>query len=150
MCNQSWGTFRSVAVSCIKHGSNIQVFLRVDAYLPCFNVFGPLEKMPIDCGKPAWVWEMLRLSFLGPSPCGVSSVVPKEGSLVIQGSFGWCCCLKSTSNDQYPELLACRIGTAASSDIFHLPFHPFLITTRLGSVGGVMDVALSFETALGI
>jgi len=31
---------------------------------------------------------------------------------------------KSTPDDQYPEPPACRIGTAAASVIFHLPFSP--------------------------
>ena len=68
--------------------------------------------------RRASVWT----PFLGPSSCGASSVVPKEGCLVVQGAAEWCCRLKSTPDDQYPEPPACRIGTAASSDIFHLSF----------------------------
>ena len=31
---------------------SIFTILEVGAYLPCFNVLGPFEKIPIDCGKP--------------------------------------------------------------------------------------------------
>ena len=87
----------------------------------------------------------VRPLFLGPSPCGPSSAVPKEDCLVV--AAGWCCLLGSISEDQYPEPPACRIGTAASCDIFHLPFHPFPIATGLGRFGGVADVDFSFQPA---
>ena len=92
-------------------------------------------------------WASVRPPFLGPSPCGASSAVPKESCLAIQGAAGWCCRLRSTSDNQYPELPACRIGTVASSEIFHLLFCPFPNTTGLGSVGGIMDMDLSFQPA---
>ena len=89
----------------------------------------------------------VRPRFLGPSPCGARSAVPKESCLIVQGTARWCCRLRSTSDGQYPEPPACRIGIAASCDIFHLQFCPFPIATGLGSVGGVVDVYLSFQLA---
>ena len=60
MCNQSKATFRSVAVSFVKHGSDVPIcqFLSafapilMGAYLPFFVVVRQLEKMPVDHGKP--------------------------------------------------------------------------------------------------
>ena len=101
---------------------SIFALLWVGAYLPCFNVLGPFEKMPVDSGKPTGDkrWASVRPPFLGTSPCGEGCAVPKEGCLVVQGAAGWCCRLRSTSDDQYPEPSVCRIGTAASNGIFHL------------------------------
>ena len=39
------------------------------------------------------------------------------------------------STDQYPEPPACRIGTAAASDIFRLPCSPLSHRYRAGKVG---------------
>ena len=47
---------------------------------------------------------LFRPSFLGPSPCGASSAVPKKGCLVTQSAAKCCCCLWST--DKQPIQLS--------------------------------------------
>ena len=92
------------------------------AYLSCFDVVRPLEKMPVNRGLPT----ALRMRFCSGhlfSPFGASSDVLK-GCLVVQGATRWCVHFRKKSDDQYPEQPAFRIEIAASSDIFHLPFPP--------------------------
>ena len=73
--------------------------------------------------------DSFRTTFLSPSPCEASRTVHKEGCLVVQSAARGFCHLRSTSDDQYPEMPSCGIETAASSEIFHRPFRPFPITT---------------------
>ena len=138
----------SSTVLTFQHASfSIFATSEVGAYLPCSNILGPLRRCLLTVasqlgdGRRASV----RPHFLGPSFCGANSAVPKEGCLIVQGASMWCCRFKSTPDDQYPKPRACKIGTAAPSDIFHQPFRPFPIATGLGSVGGVADGGLSSE-----
>ena len=48
---------------------------------------------------------------------------------------------RSALSDQYPEPPACRIGAAAASDIFHLPFSP--LSPSLQDFKGEEDVDMS-------
>ena len=52
--------------------------LEVDAYLPHFRVFGPVEKMPADRAKPSGDERRasIRPPFRSLSPSGASSTVP--------------------------------------------------------------------------
>ena len=100
--------------------------IEVGAYLSFFLMFWDcLRRCPLTVASQLGDERqaLVRPTFLGPSPCGASSAVPKDGCLVVLGAARWCSHLGSTSDDQYPEPPACRIGTAASSDIFYLPFH---------------------------
>ena len=141
MCDQSWATFRPVAMSCIKYLTfqhrTISIFapLKVVAFLPGFNVFWTAWEDACWLWQTNWGmrWALVRPPFLDPSPCEASSAVPKEGCLVIQGIARWCWYLGLILDDQYPEPPACMIRTVASSDIFP-------IATGFGSVG----VDLSF------
>ena len=61
----------------------------------------------LRCGRHAhWLWlanqvrvrqALFRPPFLGPSPCGTSSAVPKEGCLATQSAAKCCFCLGSTN-----------------------------------------------------
>ena len=107
-----WATWSMVLT--LQHATfRIFALLEVGAYLPCFNVLGPFVKMFIDRQLENERRASVRSPFLGLSLCRASGAVPKEGFLVVQGAAGWCCRLRSTSDDQYLETSAFRIGAAA-------------------------------------
>ena len=90
---------------------------------------------------------LVRPPFLGPFPCGASGAALDKAAWSFRVLPSDAVVSGLTSGDQYPEPPACRIGTAASSDIFHLPFSPLSRCYRAWLASGVVDVNMSFKPA---
>ena len=137
----------SMVLTFQRNPSVFLLTLRLVSIFLVLMILDCLRRCPLTVSRQlgderrASVWP----TFLGPFPREARSAVPKDGCLVVQGAVGWCFCLKSTSDDEYPESVECRLGTAASTDIFHLSFQPLPIATEFRSVGGVAVLDLSFE-----
>ena len=131
MNNQSWATFRWVAANCIKHGSDVpaidfQYFLHSLKWVRTFLVlmfWGRLRGCPLTASRQLVGERRASVTppFLGHSPCGASSDVPKESCLVVLGDV-------ASGHYQTTNTLKCLhagLGLRLSVTSFTCGFAPF-------------------------
>ena len=150
MCNQSWATFRSVAVSYVKHGSdvpacNFQYFLLLEMVRTFLVLmfWDRLRRCPLTVASQVGNERQasIRLPFLGPSPYGASGAVPKESCLVVNGAADDAVVLGQHQTTNILNRLQAGLGLRPPVSSFTYRFVPFpllqglerLVASRTGT-----------------